>query len=151
MNQPQSTATADSTSTNSSQQTLLNINPTALTTDANTTGNNDQWFPVEKLIATRKQNKIRQYKVKWVSHDKPTWQNASDISPALIQTYILTVLPMHTVSGPKPVNLQLCIGPNKTPMWNAIPILFNAWQLTHEQYSRLKHRSNSYNIAATCL
>jgi hypothetical protein len=60
--------------------------PTQTDNGDNATQSQD-WFPVDKLLATRVHNKIRQYKVKWTSNDRPTWQNASDISPALIQQY----------------------------------------------------------------
>jgi len=73
--------------------------PTASTSNAQTkpTQSDDVWYAVEKLLATRVRNRTRQYRVKWASNESPTWQNASDISPALIREYHIN----RTVTGRK--------------------------------------------------
>jgi hypothetical protein len=62
------------------------------------------WYPVDKLLATRVRNKNRQYKVKWRdANEKPTWQNASDVSPALIRDFHIH----RTLTGRKRRRRQL--------------------------------------------
>ena len=77
---------SDATQQNVPQQNVQAVDNATTTTPADP-NQNDQWYPVEKLLAMRTYNKTRQYKVKWASDDMPSWQNAGDISPALIQEY----------------------------------------------------------------
>ena len=49
--------------------------------------NQKEWFSVDKLLATRVRNKVREYKVKWSGDFPPSWVRSNDITPALKQEY----------------------------------------------------------------
>lgn len=46
-----------------------------------------EWYPVRKLLATRRKNSKREYKVDWVGDFSPSWVSAKDISPLLKQEF----------------------------------------------------------------
>lgn len=47
----------------------------------------DDWYEVEKILAVRKRNGIRQYKIKWAGQSPPSWEPEEYIPEALIRDF----------------------------------------------------------------
>ena len=59
-----------------------------LNDDTNDKDQTDQgWYEVDKLLATRKRNGIRQYKIKWKNFKKTSWEPETNIGHALIEDF----------------------------------------------------------------
>ena len=76
-------------------RTLPDPPPTSITDTSgpNTTNESQpinkppEWYPVEKILATKMMGSKRHYRVKWQGPDPPSWLPATDIAPTLIVEY----------------------------------------------------------------